>query len=587
MKLIQSEIQNFKSFEEKDNILFLDNVNVVVGKNESGKSNIIDALAGIDFVGLMEKEYFNQKNRKTGKDIMLKLLFENYPNEDFSGNTSLEIKSYGEYYISGAMSEYIKNNNKLNTLYNEIVELNESGLAFNKAVNQQRTDELIDMLSEIDSKIFVEPSYYKEFINTLKGSAPKHKELVAKIENMVFELDNVYCNFPHFIKVENKELKTKYTLTDIENDDLLEKLLDICDINIEELKARVASTDTSAIRNYERIINKKINDNFSAKFNNFYSQEDVVLEFAINTGNFSIIIDTTNNYLDYDERSNGLKWYLNLFIQLLYMERKNCESYKNNIILIDEPGVYLHANAQKELYSLFKDLTNNSNQIVFTTHSPFMLDNNELQNIRAIIKDENGFSHIYNKITTIPTQNKSTYDTITPLVYAMGMDLNYNIGPNFKKKNIIVEGISDYFYLNAYFNIKKTPKKDRPNIIPSTGADNILPISSILYGWGCEFIILLDQDDKGRAIYDKFNDKNHPFLEKILFVDGSNNKATIDFEIEDLFSLNDKNKLGLNNTDYDEKKYNYSYLIYNSVLQNEITFEQETINNFDKLNLIG
>jgi len=586
MKLIQAEIQNFKSFGEKENLLFLGNVNVIVGKNESGKSNIIDALAGIDYVGIMDKEYFNQRNRKTGKDIMLKLLFENYPKESLEGNTLLEIKSYGEYYISGAMSEYIKNNNKLNKLYKEIIELNESGLAFNKAVNQQRTDELIKMLSEIESKIFVEPSYYKEFIKTLKGSAPKHKELVSKIEDIVFELDNVYCNFPHFIKVENKELKTRYTLTDIENDDLLEKLLEICEINIDELKTIVVSTDTSAIRNYERIINKKINDNFSTKFNEFYSQEKVVLEFAINTGNFSIIIDTTNNYLDYDERSNGLKWYLNLFIQLLYMERKNCESYKNNIILIDEPGVYLHANAQKELYSLFKDLTNNLNQIVFTTHSPFMLDNNELQNIRAVIKDENGFSHIYNKITTIPTQNKSTYDTITPLVYAMGMDLNYNIGPNFKKRNIIVEGISDYFYLNAYFNIKGIPKKDRPNIIPSTGADNILPISSILYGWGCEFIILLDQDDKGRAIYDKFNDKNHPFLEKLLFVDGNSTKGTSDFEIEDLFSLNDKNKLGLNNSDYDEKKYNYSYLIYNSVLQSELTFEQETIENFDKLNLI-
>lgn len=587
MKLIQAEIQNFKSFGEKENLLFLGNVNVVVGKNESGKSNIIDALAGIDYVGIMDKKYFNQRNRKTGKDIMLKLSFENYPKEDFEGNTLLEIKSYGEYYISGEMSEYIKNNNKLNTLYNEIVELNESGLAFNKAVNQQRTNELINMLSKMESKIFVEPDYYKEFINTLKGSAPKHKELVAKIEDIVFELDNVYCNFPHFIKVENKELKTRYTLTDIENDDLLEKLLEICGINIEELKTIVASTDTTAIRNYERIINKKINDNFSTKFNEFYSQEDVVLEFAINTGNFSIIIDTTNNYLDYDERSNGLKWYLNLFIQLLYMERKNCESYKNNIILIDEPGVYLHANAQKELYSLFKDLTNNSNQIVFTTHSPFMLDNNELQNIRAVIKDENGFSHIYNKITTIPTQNKSTYDTITPLVCAMGMDLNYNMGPNFKKRNIIVEGISDYFYLNAYFNIKGIPKKDRPNIIPSTGADNILPISSILYGWGCEFIILLDQDDKGRAIYDRFNDKNHPFLEKLLFVDGNSTKGTSDFEIEDLFSSNDKNKLGLNNLDYDEKKYNYSYLIYNSVLQSELTFEQETIENFDKLNLVG
>ena len=586
MKLIQAEIQNFKSLSEKENLLFLGNVNVVVGKNESGKSNIIDALAGIDYVGIMDKEYFNQRNRKTGKDIMLKLSFENYPKEDFEGNTLLEIKSYGEYYISGAMSEYIKNNNKLNTLYNEIVELNESGLTFNKAINRQRTDELIKLLSEIDSKIFVEPSYYQEFIRALKGSSEKHKELVLKIEKIVFELNNVYCNFPHFIKIENKELKTKYTLEEIENDKLLEKLLEICEINIDELKTIVSSTDTSAIRNYERIINKKINDNFSTKFNEFYSQEKVVLEFAINTGNFSIIIDTTNNYLDYDERSNGLKWYLNLFIQLLYMERKNCDSYKNNIILIDEPGVYLHANAQKELYSLFKDLTNNSNQIVFTTHSPFMLDNNELQNIRAVIKDENGFSHIYNKITTIPTQNKSTYDTITPLVYAMGMDLNYNIGPNFKKKNVIVEGISDYFYLNAYFNIKNIPKKDRPNIIPSTGADNILPISSILYGWGCEFIILLDQDDKGRGIYDKFNDKNHPFLEKILFIDGNNEKGTNDFEIEDLFSLNDQNKLGLNNPDYDEKKYNYSYLIYNAVLQSELTFEQETIDNFDKLNLV-
>ena len=62
------------------------------------------------------------------------------------------------------------------------------------------------------------------------------------------------------------------------------------------------------------------------------------------------MIDTSQTYLDYDERSNGLKWYLNIFIQLLYMERKNCISSKNNIILIDEPGVYLHPNAQKELY---------------------------------------------------------------------------------------------------------------------------------------------------------------------------------------------------------------------------------------------
>lgn len=589
MKLTKIEINNFKSFGECDNTLFIDKLNVIVGKNESGKSNIIDAISEIGTVGLTPESYFQHKNRNINADVYLKLYFDKYPKESrLNETTIIDIKNYNNYLISGGLSTYIKNDSYFNTLFTEIIDLNESNLSFTQTVFQNRTNQLIEMLSRADKQIFIEPEYFNDFLNALtKSSNDKHKILASKLKDISNALDDIYCLFPTIIKIENFELKSRYTLKNIQEDDLLGKFLEICDINIEEIISAMQMTDTSDIRNFEKDINKKIAEKFTALFNKFYSQENISIELVINSSDLCIMIDTSNRYLNYDERSNGLKWYLNIFIQLLYMDREYCESTKNNIILIDEPGVYLHPNAQKELYSLFNNLTTTKeNQIIFTTHSPFMINSDELQNIRAVIKDDKGFSHIYNKITTIPSENNSTYDTITPLLYTLGLDLDYNIGPNFKTKNIIVEGISDYLYLQSYFNIKKIKKSNRPNIIPSTGANNILAISSILYGWGCDFLILLDQDDKGRQVYDSFNDSNHPFIEKILFINGSTEKnQQTHCEIEDLFSDIDKNKFGINEKDYNDKKYNYSYSVYNSIIQNEETFDSETIENFDKLNL--
>ena len=191
-------------------------------------------------------------------------------------------------------------------------------------------------------------------------------------------------------------------------------------------------------------------------------------------------------------------------------------------------------------------------------------------------------SHIHNKISTIPSNLNSTYDTITPLINAFGLNLNYNIGPAFNRKNLIVEGISDYFYLHAYYKIKGV--EEIPNIIPSTGGDNIPAIASILFGWNCDFNILLDQDDKGHSVYDSINDSKQPFLDKLIFIDGNVEKILDkDFEIENLFSTYDQAKYGISNEDYAKYKYNYSYNAYNKILLQEDTYDETTIKNFDKL----
>ena len=55
MKIDKIKINNYKSLGEEDNTLTVDDLNIIVGKNESGKSNIVEAIAGIDLTGMNDK----------------------------------------------------------------------------------------------------------------------------------------------------------------------------------------------------------------------------------------------------------------------------------------------------------------------------------------------------------------------------------------------------------------------------------------------------------------------------------------------------------------------------------------------------
>jgi len=321
-----------------------------------------------------------------------------------------------------------------------------------------------------------------------------------------------------------------------------------------------------------------IRTNFVEKFNNFYKQEIIDMVINFNSHKMTVAIKTKGKFLPIEERSNGLKWYINIFIQLMF--RDLIGKSRNKIILLDEPGVFLHSIAQEELLSLLYDLSTRDNQVIYTTHSPAMINFDKIQNIRAIEKDDNGNSCIYNKISEFPISSKSKYETITPIINAMGYKMKYNIGINSKKFNLIVEGITDYLYLQSYINIKKI--KDY-NIIASTGADNIPAISSILYGWGCQFIIVLDNDNKGRSVYDSINSSDMPYKDKIIFVNGKKYTKNLDEEIEDIFSEEDKIKFNLNSLDYKDKKYFYAYACYERIKTKVDKFDNQTISNFDRL----
>ena len=118
---------------------------------------------------------------------------------------------------------------------------------------------------------------------------------------------------------------------------------------------------------------------------------------GFNNGTISFVIQSNNgSSLMLSERSNGLRWYLETFIDA----KANDISDRNTIYLLDGPGTPLHVNAQRELLNLFGHLADQGNQIIYTTHSPYMLDteNEGVHRIRAVVKDEEGFSYIYKTV---------------------------------------------------------------------------------------------------------------------------------------------------------------------------------------------
>lgn len=170
------------------------------------------------------------------------------------------------------------------------------------------------------------------------------------------------------------------------------------------------------------------------------------MDLGFNAGVVSFVVTSENGEaLILSERSNGLRWYLETFIDA----QANDIAGRNVIYLLDEPGASLHVNAQRELLSLFQHLSEKGNQVVYTTHSPYMLDlqTDGVHRIRAVVKNSEGYTYIYKTAYDARISPDSQQDTLAPIINAIGMNLNDTFGPAKDKLNIVTEGMSDYIYL--------------------------------------------------------------------------------------------------------------------------------------------
>lgn len=595
LKIISYNMKNYKSIGKTKNTLLLDqNITALIGKNESGKTNVLEAIGETSFLSPLNATYLTNQNRITNEKIDLKVELEFYKNEleiyDIEQSiTRIEYQDAEKVTISGGLSNLIKNDQTFQEAINAIVETkNQKEIWGTDRTRVKRINNIIDALLVLSEEI---STNFENELRTLSLYIVKdfkdREALLEKIEIIKKKNIEYYELLPRiYYRDTNRELKTSYKLNDIKEhikneSHIFTSFLEAAKIKKDEL---INAFENPVDANRKTAINKlenKIKINIEEKFNEFYHQEKIELQIDIEMKTFKLYVLTGDSAMNFSERSNGLRWYFSLFIDII---SQNLED-KSTLFLFDEPGVFLHVNAQKELLRLFEDLTNNNNQIIYTTHSPYMINNKDILNIRVIEKTKNGITRIFKNAYNQDISEESKLETLSPLVEALGADLKYNIGPS-SSSNIITEGITDYIYLKAM--MKHLKLSNPPNIIPSTGASNVNRLVSILIGWGINFKVLLDYDSAGLKEYEVLTNKLDISLkEKVFFVNAESNIDEDEVRnnpmtIESLISQRDFDKLS-NKVGKEKSKILVAKEFHDKVSEGKIQLEEKTIANFNKL----
>lgn len=197
----------------------------------------------------------------------------------------------------------------------------------------------------------------------------------------------------------------------------------------------------------------------------------------------------------FDQRSRGFIWFFSFLVWFDSVQDQlkpgGSPTKTNLILLLDEPALALHALAQSDFLRYIDNLAE-SHQVIYTTHSPFMVHSDRLHQVR-VVEDKP-------KIGTVISDKLSGSDakTIFPLQAALGWNIAQNLF--IAKQSLVVEGISELAILQAMSKaVEDEGGKGLHSgvaIVPAGGLSNIATFISLLGGNGLRFAILHDYSGK-------------------------------------------------------------------------------------------
>ena len=195
----------------------------------------------------------------------------------------------------------------------------------------------------------------------------------------------------------------------------------------------------------------------------------------------------------FSERSAGFVWFFSFLVK--FAQVKNEENPV--VLLLDEPGLTLHGKAQADLLRFFDEKLAPHHQIIFSTHSPFMVPAGNLSSVRVVqdIVEMKGLRRVPLGTKVRDDVLTQDPDTLFPLQAALGYELTQSlfVGEN----TLLVEGPGDILYLQALSDAlrrrKRTGLDPRWIICPAGGIDKIRPFASLFGSNELNIAVLSDQ----------------------------------------------------------------------------------------------
>jgi hypothetical protein len=235
--------------------------------------------------------------------------------------------------------------------------------------------------------------------------------------------------------------------------------------------------------------------------------------------------DQTDQYPE--QRSKGFLWFLSFYLRLGSEHLRSPDNKR--LLLIDEPGTYLHARAQQDVLHLLEDRLSRKDDVLYSTHSQYLIPAAKLHRLRIVLKTSEAGTLVVDRLTHPLLRGGEFSDTLSPILTAIGLDIRQALAFA-RDKNLIVEGISDYYYVSAWSQITGVNILETMHIFPATGAASTVPLASLFIGWGLGFVALLDREPNGNAAREKL-------IRELGVPEGKVIQPEQALGIEDLFSL--------------------------------------------------
>lgn len=233
--------------------------------------------------------------------------------------------------------------------------------------------------------------------------------------------------------------------------------------------------------------------------------------------------DFTNNF---SLRSSGYQWFFSFLAAFSEFEDRD-----DVVILLDEPALTLHAKAQRDFLRFINKRLAPVGQVVYTTHSPFMVE--EIERVR-VVEDRGGDVGSVTSSDALEVGEDSAF----PLQAALGYDLSQNLFIG--ERNLLVEGPSDLAYLDAIGRYLRDQGREgldeRWRILPAGGASNVPAFVSLL-GQKVSVTVLLDSGTEGGGKVEAAIKANKIAGKRVVFVGSVLEQKHSD--IEDLFTAGD------------------------------------------------
>jgi len=206
-----------------------------------------------------------------------------------------------------------------------------------------------------------------------------------------------------------------------------------------------------------------------------------------------VVEDDLGVEIELDQRSEGFQWLVSFFVVFF---AEVTDSHSNSILLLDEPGLNLHALKQRDFQTTLSRLAETS-QTIYTTHSPFLVGSSELDLVRVV---EMSNRTIGTKVHTTVTADDPA--ALLPLQEALGYDLAQSLFS--QQRNLILEGLTDYWYLDGISQLLREENlidlNEKIALVPANTASKVVYFATILHANKLKVAALLDSDSAGDQV---------------------------------------------------------------------------------------